>query len=185
MKMPDTTRFAFHLLILCVVAQSLSRGRSEHRAVDDVDIMIGSAKTDYQLARDRSRGWNEAFGNVAPLVGTPHGMTHWTVETQRSTYKCIPPFYATDRAITGIRVSHWLSGSCTQDYGSVTILPVLIGKNEVHSFRDRLMYWMSQNSCSGSKYTMRCRKPRTCNVNEEGKWCYRTKTLRKVLLITE
>ena len=48
-------------------------------------------------------------------------MTHWTPQTQASEDKCIAPFYAQDERIQGIRASHWWSGSCTHDYGSVTI----------------------------------------------------------------
>ena len=60
-----------------------------------------------------SKAWNEPLGSTAPLVGLPHGMTHITMETQRAVNKCIAPFYAEDDAVTGIRLSHWLSGSCT------------------------------------------------------------------------
>jgi putative alpha-1,2-mannosidase len=167
------------IFILVGSAICLSRCHKNVDTFGEVDVMIGSAKTDYELAQNRSRVWNEAYGNVAPFVGTPHGMTHWTVETQRSTYKCISPFYAADRAITGVRISHWLSGSCTQDYGSVTILPVLVDNNVLDAFPKKLMEWASENTCSGSKYIMRCRKPRACNVSDEGLWCYRTQNTKR------
>jgi len=62
-------------------------------------------------------------GQTYPGVGVPFGMTTWTPETQRTEGKCIAPYYDKDPKITGFRGSHWLSGSCTQDYGSVTLLP--------------------------------------------------------------
>ena len=34
------------------------------------------------------------------------------------------PYYFTDRQMTGFRGSHWLSGSCVQEYGSVTLMPM-------------------------------------------------------------
>jgi len=34
------------------------------------------------------------------------------------------PVFFKDSTISGFRASHWLSGSCTQDYGSVTIMPI-------------------------------------------------------------
>ncbi len=52
-------------------------------------------------------------------------MTHWTPQTRATEQKCISPYYFEDTAIQGFRGSHWMSGSCTQDYGSVTIMPVV------------------------------------------------------------
>jgi predicted alpha-1,2-mannosidase len=37
--------------------------------------------------------------------------------------KCIAPYYYADDRIQGFRGSHFLSGSCTQDYGSMTLMP--------------------------------------------------------------
>jgi len=54
----------------------------------------------------------------------PFAMTNWTPETRSSEKKCIAPYYYKDQQITGFRGSHWLSGSCVQDYGSVTLMPV-------------------------------------------------------------
>jgi putative alpha-1,2-mannosidase len=36
----------------------------------------------------------------------------------------VAPYYAADTHIQGFRGSHYLSGSCTQDYGSFTIMPM-------------------------------------------------------------
>jgi predicted alpha-1,2-mannosidase len=54
----------------------------------------------------------------------PFAMTAWTPETRATEQKCIAPYYFKDREISGFRGSHWLSGSCVQDYGSVTLMPV-------------------------------------------------------------
>jgi predicted alpha-1,2-mannosidase len=59
----------------------------------------------------------------AKTVGRPFGMTQWTPETRTTEIKCISPYYYNDKYITGFRGSHWMSGSCTQDYGSMTIMP--------------------------------------------------------------
>ena len=50
-------------------------------------------------------------------------MTGWTPETRSTEAKCVAPYYYNDTKITGFRGSHWLSGGCTQDYGSVTLMP--------------------------------------------------------------
>ena len=68
--------------------------------------------------------WNEKNGAVVPMVGVPHGMTHWTPETQPAVAKCHAPFYKYDDWLTGYRLSHWLSGGCTIDYGSVSVKPL-------------------------------------------------------------
>ena len=59
-----------------------------------------------------------------PAVGVPHGMTNWVAQTQATEQKCHPPYYYFQDAIQGFRASHWMNGSCTQDYGSVTIMPL-------------------------------------------------------------
>jgi predicted alpha-1,2-mannosidase len=64
------------------------------------------------------------FANTAPAVGTPFAMTQWMPQTQAAEKKCIPPYYYKDNEFQGFRGSHWISGSCMQDYGSVTIMPI-------------------------------------------------------------
>jgi predicted alpha-1,2-mannosidase len=64
-------------------------------------------------------------GQTYPVVGVPFGMTGWTPETRSNEAKCVAPYYYNDTKITGFRGSHWLSGSCTQDYGSVTLMPTV------------------------------------------------------------
>jgi len=64
------------------------------------------------------------FANTVPAVCTPFAMTQWTPQTQAAEKKCIPPYYYKDNNFEGFRGSHWISGSCMQDYGSVTIMPI-------------------------------------------------------------
>jgi predicted alpha-1,2-mannosidase len=64
------------------------------------------------------------FGSTIPSVCTPFAMTQWTPQTQASETKCIPPYYYKDDSFSGFRGSHWISGSCMQDYGSLTIMPI-------------------------------------------------------------
>jgi predicted alpha-1,2-mannosidase len=76
--------------------------------VDLVNPMIGTA----------------AEGQTFPATGMPFGMTQWTPQTRAGEAKCIAPYYAADTRIQGFRGSHFMSGSCTQDYGSVTLMPL-------------------------------------------------------------
>ncbi len=77
-------------------------------AVDLVNVMIGTA----------------ADGQTFPAAGVPFAMTQWTPQTRAGETKCVAPYYAADTKIQGFRGSHFMSGSCTQDYGSFTVMPL-------------------------------------------------------------
>jgi predicted alpha-1,2-mannosidase len=64
------------------------------------------------------------YANTIPAVTLPFAMTQWSPQTQTSETKCVAPYYFNDKVFNGIRGSHWLSGSCTQDYGSFTVMPI-------------------------------------------------------------
>jgi predicted alpha-1,2-mannosidase len=51
-------------------------------------------------------------------------MTQFTPQTRQSENKCVPPYLYKDSLFSGFRATHWISGSCTQDYGSFTVMPV-------------------------------------------------------------
>jgi len=82
---------------------------------------ILSAQTPYSLVDPHIGTANE--GQTSPIVGEPFAMTDWTPETRPTEDKCIPPYYFADSRLTGFRASHWMSGSCVQEYGSVTLMP--------------------------------------------------------------
>lgn len=88
-----------------------------------VNPLIGTDKTT-TIAGLRHGGGNEHNAQVQPSVTVPFGMTNWVAQTQNSEQKCLSPYYYIDTLITGFRGSHWLSGSCTQDYGSLTVMPI-------------------------------------------------------------
>src|SRR5438552_2551461 len=80
------------------------------------------AQTPYSLVDPHIGTANE--GQTVPSVGEPFAMTNFTPETRSTEKKCIAPYYFADTKLTGLRASHWMSGSCTQDYGSVTLMPM-------------------------------------------------------------
>jgi predicted alpha-1,2-mannosidase len=84
---------------------------------------VFAAVDPYRLVDPRIGTANE--GQTYPVVGMPFGMTGWTPETQPTEDKCLSPYYDKDPKLTGFRGSHWLSGSCTQDYGTVTVMPTV------------------------------------------------------------
>jgi predicted alpha-1,2-mannosidase len=91
--------------------------------VQYVNPMIGTAPAVSPSARVHGLG-TENSAQTIPEVTAPFGMTNWTPQTRHVETKCIAPYYYNDSLINGFRGSHWLSGSCTQDYGSVTLMPM-------------------------------------------------------------
>lgn len=65
-----------------------------------------------------------AEGQTFPATGVPFGMTQWSPQTREGELKCVAPYYYADTRLQGFRGSHFLSGSCTQDYGSFTVMPL-------------------------------------------------------------
>ena len=87
-----------------------------------VDPLIGTAPATTVSALRHSAG-TEQKGQTFPAVGRPFGMTLWTPETRTTEAKCVSPYYYDDTKITGFRGSHWMSGSCTQEYGTFSVMP--------------------------------------------------------------
>lgn len=92
--------------------------------VDYVATMIGTAPSATESAKAHSEAGSELKGQTIPAVGVPNGMTQWTPQTRSTETKCIAPFYYNDNKFQGFRGTHWLNGSCVQDYGSVTVMPL-------------------------------------------------------------
>jgi predicted alpha-1,2-mannosidase len=93
------------LTLPCCAAQSQRAGS----LADQVNMMIGTS----------------ADGQTFPATGVPFAMTQWTPQTREGELKCVAPYYVADTRIQGFRGSHFLSGSCAQDYGSFTLMPLV------------------------------------------------------------
>jgi len=115
-------RYIVPLLTVFILATACGV-RGGKTLIDYVDPFIGTgpARTPGALRHSEKL---EANAQVVPAVTMPFGMTNWTPQTRDTEKKCLAPYYYTDSLIQGFRGSHWLSGSCTQDYGSFTIMPV-------------------------------------------------------------
>jgi predicted alpha-1,2-mannosidase len=111
--------FAF----LCLVLVFSACKTTEKTLVGFVNPMIGTAPSSTPSTLRHSEA-KENNSQVVPFVTVPFGMTNWTAQTQATEIKCVSPYYYKDSIFTGFRGSHWLSGSCVQDYGSMTIMPV-------------------------------------------------------------
>jgi len=97
---------ALILSLLSILSPAAPAGSAT--AVEQVNPMIGTS----------------GGGQTYPAAGVPFGMTQWAPQTREGEQKCIAPYYFADSRIEGFRGSHFMSGSCTQDYGSVTLMPV-------------------------------------------------------------
>ncbi len=93
------------------------------KLIDYVDPLIGTAPSSTVSAIAHGEG-TELLANTNPAIGVPHGMTHFSPQTRASERKCLSPYYYEDSILQGFRAGRWLNGSCTQDYGSVTLMPL-------------------------------------------------------------
>ena len=110
----------FKYLVFFLLTSTVASAQSP---LQYVDPLIGTAPATTPGALRNSNTGSEEKGQTFPSVGRPFGMTQWTPETRTTEAKCISPYYYNDKFITGFRGSHWMSGSCTQDYGSLTLMP--------------------------------------------------------------
>jgi predicted alpha-1,2-mannosidase len=113
--------------VFCIFIITSSFEISAQTALQYVNTFIGTAPASTESAKRNGSG-TEVKGQTFPATGRPFGMTQWTPETRTTEDKCVSPYYYNDKLITGFRASHWMSGSCTQDYGSATLMPFTTGK---------------------------------------------------------
>ena len=112
----------FVLLPLCLSCQSqVSKTPKDYTQF--VNPIIGTAPTT-TISGLKHGGGTENNAMVQPSVTMPFAMTNWCPQTTNTEKKCVSSYYYKDSVITGFRCSHWLSGSCTQEYGSMAIMPV-------------------------------------------------------------
>ena len=107
------------ILLLAFFSQTKAQ-----KLIHYVQPLSGTAPSTTAAATKHSEGGTEKNANTIPAVGLPFAMTQWTPQTRTTEVKCQPPYFYKDNMLSGFRGTHWLSGSCTQDYGSFTIMPV-------------------------------------------------------------
>jgi predicted alpha-1,2-mannosidase len=112
-------KLAFFLL-MGVLAFSACPATAKEKFIKYVDTSIGTGAVNGDFAHGTSR-----YGQCMPAVLTPYGMNAWTAQTEKTEKHGVCPYYANKTRLQGFRNSHWIDGSNTQDYGSVTIMPLL------------------------------------------------------------
>ena len=95
-----------HLAAMFLGTMCLYDAAAQTGAVGYVNELIGTAHE----------------GQTYLAAGPPFAMTQWGPQTRAGNIKCIAPNYAIDKRIQGFRGSHFLTGSCTQDYGSIAVM---------------------------------------------------------------
>lgn len=113
--------------IIFLLTLVISHAAFSQELLKYVQPLSGTAPSTTPAAQKHSEAGSEKNANTIPAVGLPFSMTQWTAQTRTKETKCISPYFYRDSLINGFRGTHWISGSCMQDYGSVTIMP-LIGK---------------------------------------------------------
>ncbi|MCM1504777.1 MAG: GH92 family glycosyl hydrolase [Muribaculum sp.] len=88
-----------------------------------VDTRVGTAASETGTAGMFGKN-TEEYGQTLPAVLEPNGMNFWTPQTQDTEQKCKAPYYYKHDRLQGFRNSHWIVGGCTQDYGSMTLMPL-------------------------------------------------------------
>lgn len=116
-------KYTFYILLIAGIG-AVFPGYGQKSPIDYVEPRIGSAPSTTASAKAHSEAGSELKGQTIPMVGTPHGMTQWTPQTRATEKKCVAPYYFGDNKFQGFRGTHWLNGSCVQDYGSLTIMPI-------------------------------------------------------------
>lgn len=122
----------------------------------EVDTRVGTDASDAPTASVFGSG-GEVYGNVIPQVTEPHGMTSWTPQTRLTEGKGVSPYYWADEGFMGFRASHWMSGSATQDYGSVTIRPGIEAKAYSHDDEVATPAYYSVRTRDGGFYELTAR----------------------------
>lgn len=103
---------------------NLTQSASAQNLLQYVQPLAGTAPSTTSAALKHSEAGSEKNANTIPAVTLPFAMTQWTPQTRQTEVKCLPPYFYKDSLLSGFRGTHWLSGSCTQDYGSFTIMPI-------------------------------------------------------------
>lgn len=110
-------------LIFCLLCLNPCISFAQQDWTTYVQTLIGTDNSKTPTGGLFGKGDDE-MGQVIPAVFSPNGMNFWTPQTKDTEQKSLAPYYYKDRRIQGFRNSHWINGGCTQDYGTVTLMPV-------------------------------------------------------------
>ena len=137
--------------IVLIIAMFSCKQQVTKNYIQYVDPLIGTARADTESVKLRA-GERENNGQTIPAVTAPFGMTQWVPQTQPTETKCIAPFYFGTTFIQGFRATHWLNGSCVQDYGSFTVFPTNVTDDFRFLPNQRNTYYLMNNDTLSPAY---------------------------------
>ncbi|WP_082489523.1 GH92 family glycosyl hydrolase [Pedobacter sp. Leaf176] len=120
----NLTKTACTIFILIIMVGLCNQVCAQNQHLIDYVQPFSGTSASTTVASQHIEDKTERLANTIPAVALPFAMTQWTPQTQLSEKKCLAPYYYDNKKIYGFRASHWISGSCTQDYGSFTIMPI-------------------------------------------------------------
>ncbi|MGZ3955083.1 MAG: GH92 family glycosyl hydrolase [Flavisolibacter sp.] len=112
-----------NIVFPCILLFGFQIGNTQN-LLKYVQPLSGTAPSTTLSSVKHSDAGSERNANTIPAVCLPFGMTQWTPQTNATENKCIPPYEFLDTLFSGFRGTHWINGSCMQDYGSFTIMPI-------------------------------------------------------------
>jgi predicted alpha-1,2-mannosidase len=113
------------ILLLSFISTCLwAVNRASEGPIQYVNTYVGTSPSTTDNAGKHGKQ-TEEYGQTLPAVLVPNGMNFMTPQTRDTEKKCIAPYYYKDSLFQGFRNSHWIVGGCTQDYGSMTLMPML------------------------------------------------------------
>mmetsp|Transcript_35527 Transcript_35527/g.56875 ORF Transcript_35527/g.56875 Transcript_35527/m.56875 type:complete len:765 (+) Transcript_35527:183-2477(+) len=98
------------------------------------DVALINGTTAYHAVDPLLGTMKNTSGQVVPAASVPFGNLLVGPETESGEEKGVAYYYYETAVLRGIRLSHWLSGSATQDYGSFSVLPRVVTAENVSSF---------------------------------------------------
>ena len=119
-----TMKYSFYLYLLFFSHAVNAGNKQAENLLPLVNTFVGTSSSTTENAGKHGKH-TEEYGQTLPAVLVPNGMNFMTPQTRDSEKKCIAPYYYKDSMMQGFRNSHWIVGGCTQDYGSMTLMPML------------------------------------------------------------
>ncbi len=147
-------RFLFLMMAGALLSSGCSTGQkmTANSNAQFVNPLIGTANSVTKAAGMFGKG-TEELGQTLPAVFSPHGMNFWTPQTRDTERKCVAPYYYADSLLQGFRNSHWIVGGCTQDYGSMTLMP-LYGSLRTSPASRATRFYHSDEKATPYEYTV-------------------------------
>lgn len=142
-----------YFIIIVLLFAFVSCKKETKNYLQYVDPLVGTSTADTKIVKEK-HGDHVNYGQTIPAVTAPFGMTQWTPQIHSSEKKCLAPFYFGTLNVQGFRATHWLSGSCVQDYGSFTVFPTDVTNNFQFLPEQRMtMYLFDKDNASPAYFS--------------------------------